>query len=255
MATYPSVYRARAVQVRGASADCLRSAGLRRRRRSRSPTCIGAPTQGMGWVFFQGGNPEFPVWQGGVGGGTVSDVVWAGPDAPTDKSIELWWDTDEEAPLDPRYLTEAVADPLYLSQTEGDARYPLGIVAYAQAVANQGSITAVTDVTGLSVVFTAVSGRSYKATASTFPQSTVADGSVRMYLSTGANATLTMGDIGPKTVNSPLNLMRSVVLSALSGSTTLKVRLERVLSGTGTITNAAATTHPSFILVEDIGIL
>ena len=121
MATYPSVYRARAVkyeapvltafvpQVFGNIAIEITEV-------------IGAPTQGMGWVFFQGGNPEFPVWNGGVGG-SVSDVVWLGPDAPTDKSIELWWDTDEEAPLDPRYLTQAIADPLYLSQAEGDARY------------------------------------------------------------------------------------------------------------------------------------
>ena len=120
MATYPSVYKARAVkyeapvltafvpQVFGNVAIEITEV-------------IGAPTQGMGWVFFQGGNPEFPVWNGGVGG-SVSDVVWAGPDAPTDKSIELWWDTDEEAPLDPRYLTPSDAETLYLTQAEVDAR-------------------------------------------------------------------------------------------------------------------------------------
>jgi hypothetical protein len=83
---------------------------------------IGSATQGMGWVFFQGGNPEFPVWSGGVsgnggGGGTVTDTLWTGPSAPTDTSIELWWDTDEEAPLDPRYLTQAAGDTRYLVDT------------------------------------------------------------------------------------------------------------------------------------------
>ena len=57
------------------------------------------PVQGMGWVSFQGGDPEFPVWTsgigGGEGGGTVTDTLWVGPGAPPDPSIEMWWDTDE----------------------------------------------------------------------------------------------------------------------------------------------------------------
>ena len=63
---------------------------------------IGSTTQGMGWVFFQGGDPEFPVWQGGVGGngGTVSDTLWVDEEPPTTTSgIELWWDEDAVAPL------------------------------------------------------------------------------------------------------------------------------------------------------------
>ena len=79
----------------------------------------------MGWVAFHGGRPEYPVWLGvgtGGGGGTVSDVVWVGADAPEDDDIELWWDTDEETPLDPRYLTPSDADTLYLTQAEVDAR-------------------------------------------------------------------------------------------------------------------------------------
>ena len=57
----------------------------------------------MGWVAFQAGVPENPVWlgggSGGTGTGTVSDVVWVGTDAPADTSMELWFDTDEPTPV------------------------------------------------------------------------------------------------------------------------------------------------------------
>ena len=38
------------------------------------------------------------VWAdaGTGGGGTVTDVLWTGPEAPVDPTIELWADTDEE---------------------------------------------------------------------------------------------------------------------------------------------------------------
>lgn len=65
-------------------------------------------TAAMGWVGFQGGMAEFPVWISAVvtaaaaatppdtgGGGTVTDTLWVGTSAPTDSSIELWYDTDE----------------------------------------------------------------------------------------------------------------------------------------------------------------
>lgn len=66
----------------------------------------GAPTEpGMGWVFFQAGNPEFPVWADvGVitpepdGDGETPppapeiDEVWIGAGPPTDPNIELWYD-------------------------------------------------------------------------------------------------------------------------------------------------------------------
>jgi hypothetical protein len=56
---------------------------------------------GMGWVFFQAGNPEFPVWvgaqEGGGGGGDGgggTDEVWIGPEPPVSETLELWYDSD-----------------------------------------------------------------------------------------------------------------------------------------------------------------
>jgi hypothetical protein len=114
--TYPAVYRARAVkyeppvvtayvpQIFGQTAIEIIDS-------------IGTPAPGMGWVFFQGGNPEFPVWTSGIGGvvteeapppeppappplpvGGGSEEVYIGANAPGE-GFELWYDTDADAPL------------------------------------------------------------------------------------------------------------------------------------------------------------
>jgi hypothetical protein len=113
---YPSLYRAKAVSIRSGAVEAF------------VPQVFGettititdalgslpdAPT--MGWVFFQAGNPEFPVWSSGLGTGSagggngnggppvdVPDEVWIGPAPPPDPDAELWYDTDEPdaAPLD-----------------------------------------------------------------------------------------------------------------------------------------------------------
>lgn len=46
--------------------------------------------------------------------GAARDVMWVGPDAPTDPQVEMWWDTDE-------------ATPVLL--TQGDAAGGVGVVA------------------------------------------------------------------------------------------------------------------------------
>lgn len=105
MASYPGVYRAKAIKLVGNTLTAY------------IPQVFGdvqavvenfigdAPTTDiMGWVSFQGGSPEFPVWHGGGAGGgsgTVTDTLWVGNEAPTDDSLELWWDADDTPPLDP----------------------------------------------------------------------------------------------------------------------------------------------------------
>ena len=37
-------------------------------------------------------------------------MVWVGPDPPVDPLTEMWWDTDEDIPLDARYATKASVD-------------------------------------------------------------------------------------------------------------------------------------------------
>ena len=75
--TYDAIYRARAVkyessvitayvpQVFGETAVQI-------------VNYLGTPATGMGWVLFQGGNPEFPVWTSGLGGGGGEAIVGSG---------------------------------------------------------------------------------------------------------------------------------------------------------------------------------
>jgi Collagen triple helix repeat (20 copies) len=98
---YPGVYRARVAQTNGTSVEAFipqvfgdTTVTIRR--------FLGAQpdTAGMGWVFFEGANPEFPVWSSGLGGtggtgGGGLDEVWIGTEPPTSQTLELWYDTDE----------------------------------------------------------------------------------------------------------------------------------------------------------------
>lgn len=103
---YPGIYRAKALRLddtRLLTANIPQVFG-------EAPVTItsfvGEPpaTSEMGWVAFHGGRPEYPVWlgvgiSGAGGGGTVTDTLWVGADAPEDDDIELWYDTDEPAPV------------------------------------------------------------------------------------------------------------------------------------------------------------
>lgn len=123
---------------------------------------------------------------------------------------------------------------------------------YAQITANQGSITTIADVTGLTVTWTAVTGRSYRIAVQCEASSTVAADVVIVAITDPSNTIKTRATTVLPTATVSATLAASVIESGLSGSTTRKVRAQRAL-GTGTITLTAAATFPAFILVLDIG--
>jgi hypothetical protein len=129
-------------------------------------------------------------------------------------------------------------------------RLPWGIMGYAQVTANQTGITTETNVTGLSVTFTADSTRYYKTTIYTFSalQNTAA-GYAEFKITDGSNVQKQSGVIYQLAgVQAPLCV--SVVETGLSGSVTRKAR---ALTNAGTLTLAASSTSPMFIVIEDIG--
>lgn len=130
-------------------------------------------------------------------------------------------------------------------------RLPWGIMGYAEATANQGGIgAAATDLTGVTVTFTATSTRYYRttfycfavvqSTVDSFPTAQITDGSNNVKQS-AANL-LKIGEQAHYNV--------SVVETGLTGSQTRKAR---GLTAAGTMLFAAAATSPMFIVVEDIG--
>ena len=107
MAGYPGLYRAKVAKTNGVSATVFVPQVF-----GEEPIIVrdsigdlpSAPD--MGWVFFQAGNAEFPVWMGkfasatdGGGGGEGVNEVWVGPDdpIPANPTIELWYDQDAPA--------------------------------------------------------------------------------------------------------------------------------------------------------------
>lgn len=125
-----------------------------------------------------------------------------------------------------------------------------GVLGYAQAVANQGSITAGVDLTSLSVgVAVLYAQHRIRITGSTYPSSTVATDRVTMTINEGGTQ-LQEASIVPS--SSAISLERSVIIVPSVASHTYKLTMSRSL-GSGTVTNNASGTFPSWILVEDLG--
>jgi hypothetical protein len=127
---------------------------------------------------------------------------------------------------------------------------PRGVMGYAQVTASQSGITTATNVTGLSVTFTAILNRYYKTTIYTFSaQQNTAAGYAEFLITDASNVQKQSGVIYQLAgVQSPLCV--SVVETGLSGSVTRKAR---ALTGAGSLLLAASATSPMFIVVEDIG--
>lgn len=138
---------------------------------------------------------------------------------------------------------------------------PGGVMAYAQATSNQTSIgTAFTDVTSLSVTFTAVAGRRYRVSSNTRWFGTAANvhALTNIYNSTGSaelqrGGALTGAAGGGSNSDEASTIHASWSGTLSAGSTTLKVQAKRGATGSGTLTSYAAATYPANILVEDIG--
>lgn len=138
---------------------------------------------------------------------------------------------------------------------------PAGVLAYAAATSNQTSIgTSFTDLTSVTVTFTAVAGRRYLVTANARFYGSAANvhALANIYNSTSAAQLQVGGGYtgaaaggGNNDEASTVHLEWSGAISA--GSTTLKVQAKRGATGSGTLTSYASSTFPAFILVQDIG--
>jgi hypothetical protein len=149
---------------------------------------------------------------------------------------------------DGRYYTEAEVDALI-------AALPKGELGYAEVTANQTTITAVTDITGLSVTYTPAANRRIRVNAYCFATvSTVGTDRGEVYITDGAGTVLQSSDKRFSGTNGESGFSFSYTYDsgAAPAATTRKVRYAR-LSGTGSHTWGAAATAPSFIQVEDIG--
>jgi hypothetical protein len=128
---------------------------------------------------------------------------------------------------------------------------PRGVMGRAAVTTSQTGITSETNVTSVSVTFTADPTRIYKTTifCSTVVQLT-AQGYATLIIADAANAQKTFGQVLLAT-NFQAPLIATITETGLSGSTTRK---GRAFTTAGTLTLSAGATSPMFIVVEDIGV-
>lgn len=154
----------------------------------------------------------------------------------------------------PGSKTFASGDVLTAADMNAYARGGL-VMAWASVLTPQTTITTVTDLTGLTVTFTAIAGRLYRTTFIGEVNGTVAGDLLAVYITNGANTVLQRGVITVPALSSGVGYSQITLQHYWtgSGSTTHKVRLERN-AGTGNANLYAGTDGPAVIVVEDIGV-
>ena len=127
-------------------------------------------------------------------------------------------------------------------------RFPRGVMGYAIGAGNSAVSGTVGDVSGMSITFTAVTDRLYKATFScTLDQNSTATGA--FFITDGANSAQARYDNLAVAGQSIVTFSNLFTVSA--GSVTRKVRAS-ISAGAATILRTAGSYNYSFI-IEDMG--
>lgn len=126
---------------------------------------------------------------------------------------------------------------------------PSAQLGYAEVTANQSTITAEVDLTGLAVTVTVPVGRRIKITGHVLARSTVANDVFQLSIKEGATLLNAAKDSVPTTDDLSIDAFSIITPSA--GTHTYKLTALRS-SGSGNLNIAAGATFPSYILVEDI---
>jgi hypothetical protein len=127
-------------------------------------------------------------------------------------------------------------------------RFPRGVMGYAIGTANSG-FTTTADVTGMSITFTAVANRLYKATFScTVDRNT--GGNISFYLTDGSNAVQAQYQSGSATAILEVFTF-SNLFTVSAGSVTRKIRAA-TSAGAATVLYTAGSYNYGFI-IEDMG--
>ena len=148
-------------------------------------------------------------------------------------------------------ITNAVITDLRVrAYTNGHWNTAWGEVAYAEATAAQGSISAETDITGLSVTWDAVAGRTYEVLVRVPVFDVTSAGTAAVFINDGSGTRYGQGNVTLGSGASTNFTVTSRYVASSSGSVTRKARVIAT-GGGGVITSS--TNVPSYISVKDIG--
>lgn len=127
----------------------------------------------------------------------------------------------------------------------------LGHVVSASTTTTQSGITAATDITGLSVTFTAVGGRRLRVSATLRMAVITTLGTAELLLTDGSNNIIDKASITLEPGYTSAFHVWTIQTPA-AGSVTYKVRA--TVGGGGSITTQPSATQVGRLLVEDIGL-
>lgn len=125
-------------------------------------------------------------------------------------------------------------------------------ITKASITAASSTFTAVADITGLSVTFTAETGRTYRISAEMNAQSTIAGDQVGIFITDSSNNVVQARYTGSVAASLQVGVSLTAFVSPGAGSVTYKIRGQRI-SGTGNGTVQASGTAPAYIWVDDLG--
>jgi hypothetical protein len=120
------------------------------------------------------------------------------------------------------------------------------------SVDTSGAMAAATDLTGLTLTWTAISTRVYELEAFVNVSTTVAGDNVIIQITDNAGTNQKSGVADMNAASRTQTIITKVRLTGLTGSVTYKVRGLRN-AGTGTITTSGTGTFASYFTVKDVG--
>jgi hypothetical protein len=173
-------------------------------------------------------------------GGVIVCTSSTRPSAPT--AGDLIYETNTKKLLEYQDSTLGWTPPWNL---------PWGLVGSANLTSNSSSFTTQTDISGLSVTFTSVSGRKYRVSTNVNLQSTVATDDVRGYLFVDGVSTATMV-AHLSLADRAYRVQDHTIVSGTGSSMTVKIRGQRQ-AGSGTCTCSNNSSNSSWLIVEDVG--
>jgi hypothetical protein len=125
-----------------------------------------------------------------------------------------------------------------------------GSAYYAQVTADQTGITTATDLTGLTVTVTTVTGRRYRISFGGQFNRSIADGVTTIAVKEGATV-LQQLNLRPAS-GDQVSFLGEVFIIPTAGSHTYKLTMTTA-NGTGDSSLRAASTDPSYICIQDCG--
>lgn len=145
-------------------------------------------------------------------------------------------------------VLKAKVNGIWTPITQGYSAAQVGYVARAVVTAPQTVAASGTDITGLSVTFTAIPGHIYKTSWKMRVTKDATAGAVWTVLADAANNGIDQA-FATMVASADINYTGFAIETGLSGATTRKMRL---FMAAGQATVAAGATNPATLVVEDI---